>query len=720
MQVPYLFSYVDADGFRVGESGYRFCDPNCVSSLHSPVGILLSRKAYGASVGIFSYAADVDYFCPYPWSKIFANQPNPQPTPIGRDTVRTVLLTGVTVDRTVDDNGCPTFDDPYIPPAKGYVHIFDTRVITTPEESLPMTIRFEVDRPVIGPTPTPQPCKMPKVVNVKITVSHEETNPYVWLAREWNIPELSVSLDGSEWYAEVQWTNGILYTGPGNTGNQVFVNPWWGYDVRVEGEALSVEVGGCGECEYVSQPFVHCSRWEGICSTNINAERINQDLPTTSTWSPLQPGDTSGGEPVPQVVYGGSIAVTADNLRMTASVNFQDEGEIIGYNWIVQGEDGSNWNTGITTATLSLGELINPIPHITRFICNLTYRLPGSAQDRVAKLVKAVDVGTRTDHTMVIGWINPDRVSLETQDVRQQILTALPTTGIDMPDQCFSTAYALSNYCTGLPILLLQDPSTEEKYYILEWFFKFSQNQSDPSYTRPPESFRTNGIIDSTKISAFLATPENYKLAGQFQIRFRVDRSNPEMLKFRTGSVSILLDENYTGRTREPCFHTSVPAQIGPVDSQGGASVFGLTGHRLAVLGLDASPDAAGVRMFNTLMHKGYTEDPPVGIWENVGGAIRYWVPSDTGVGAVAEVATQDYPTYYIYVNGLHTGTRDQPLETDSVFYTIGTTYPFGNGFCPGYSCGGLPDRCGDGESSPSAGARQREYTRYLWWGLEE
>ena len=127
----------------------------------------------------------------------------------------------------------------------------------------------------------------------------------------------------------------------------------------------------------------------------------------------------------------------------------------------------------------------------------------------------------------------------------------------------------------------------------------------------------------------------------------------------------------------------------------------------------DGSPDVKGINIFNELLGDPRHEPLPV-FWENIGSRITFTSASAEALPPI----TQNYPTYYRYINGKHfTAVTVQEPEPGMHFYWA--SYPFGtdkstglglklqNFFLPVTILGG---RSGDAYSPPDASSRTPEY----------
>lgn len=313
------------------------------------------------------------------------------------------------------------------------------------------------------------------------------------------------------------------------------------------------------------------------------------------------------------------------------------------------------------------------------------------------------EVGTRTDHVVVIGWINPAKVPLDDTGVQKMLKIFLPKNGLNnAPDETQLTAAKLLEYIGEKDIESAFDPipfimrgypsplnavnfdgfSHKDKMYTLNWIFKFGANIEKDV----PRSFVDEaGNFDAEAVSKFVAKKKtSYKLVNQFQARFLVDTDG----FIRENSIQYLSPAKsaYVGSTLDPtcCYQTSgFRAYLGKWGKDyppGGAfpgKAHSLNAH-LLLSKFSVSQINAGVPDSRALaVEKKLTGKDQGMIWSTVDfvGMVNPYNSADTisesthlsltcepkrKVFSDAKVNAQAYPTYWIYVNGQLLGIREQ------------------------------------------------------------
>lgn len=441
---------------------------------------------------------------------------------------------------------------------------------------------------------------------------------------------------------------------------------------------------------------------------SLNGTYINKDLPTNTTYQAL---------PNPLVLYGGSVRSTSDELLLNAA----DPNPIPGttYTWYAYGAGGYApppggpiWNVVIPASS-----------GIDTFQCLV--QPPGA--EPTMKILN-VEVGVRTDDTIMVGWIDANGVPISPVGVDAPVVADLPPglgTGKPGSDPLYpfnpvaATArlFALSQNNDFLDYLSLspsQIYTQLDKDYILDWMFKYAPNPDptptllalgSPDATDPtglsttPDLTTHAGYMDYPKLQAYLADPHRFKLFNHFQVKYRVDAINPALFN---GPPTMLQQGAIVGATVNP---TGLPPDFGPIlntlsqlpfpfnvgpieaawanhtllDPQAGPAN-GLIGPVPATDHIsqcnDGSPEIPAIRAFNTLTGLGVAN--PL-FWQNIGSKITF----NCGVPAPTPI-NENYPTYYIYQNGLLVKVVKQAKTPNGHFYA--NPYPFGTD--PSY---GLP-----------------------------
>jgi len=428
-----------------------------------------------------------------------------------------------------------------------------------------------------------------------------------------------------------------------------------------------------------------CDPLTGICLHTsmtdlvITAELINQDDPTNSTWTMLAEG---------AAIYGGSEPSTADNLRLTITPS---PGTIINITWDVAGVGSGSFSTppaGSMATQWNLGDIIAPIAGDIEFAVQVTH-----SDGTVECGSFMAEIGVRTDDVIVVGWIDPNGVSLPA-GAAGWLTAMMPPTGPPVPSSLDCNLFML-DLSENSTTPLSQTITAIDRDYILKWLFKFAGN-TDPTLVIPGGDFRDpNGsYLDEAEVTGFAATPTNYKLFSRLQVAYVLNGtslSQPTILQSRTE----------TGETVNPCgaivgFLGSFPGQVGPADFQ-----FLLVGNNQRIVTInDGSPDTGAIRAFNTLTAKDLPPGQAPVFWENIGSKITFTANSGTS----PTIVMQPYPTYYVYRNGTLVNIVPQAATPNANFN--GLAYPFGTVSCIGVWGVTPGGRCGDAASPPAPSAR--------------
>ena len=325
----------------------------------------------------------------------------------------------------------------------------------------------------------------------------------------------------------------------------------------------------------------------------------------------------------------------------------------------------------------------------------VTVAFAGGAQEQSSR---DVEVGVRSDDTIVVGWINPAGVTLPggASPAVTGLLTPPP---VPSSLQCNLFVLDLSNNFTTPNFIPL---TLADRSYVLNWLFKYAGNP-DPS-TVIPGDFRNSAtsFTDESKVANFLGTLTNFKLFNRFQVKFRVGAGGTF-----NGTPIVLQQKTGIGTTKNPCgtvlgFLGLFPGQAGPAN--GPPPVPSPTNTRNSLIN-DGSPDAGAIRAFDTLTGKDLPAGATAVFWENIGTRISF----NAGGGPTPTVVVQPYPTYFEYHNGKLVNTTPQASSPLGNFQT--NPYPFGT--VPCLELGGITPggRCGDASSPADPSARVPQFT---------
>src|SRR5262249_977969 len=133
----------------------------------------------------------------------------------------------------------------------------------------------------------------------------------------------------------------------------------------------------------------------------------------------------------------------------------------------------------------------------------------------------------KSDDVVVIGWIDPNGVTLNTANLDDHILRYYPPNGqIDSLLQKGLTVFHIPSLGNLGPIHPHWPRAlhADEASYILNWLFKYAAN------TAPPNNF-----FDEQALTSFQSNPTNYKFFNRFAIEYTTVASS-----IVTGPITIV------------------------------------------------------------------------------------------------------------------------------------------------------------------------------------
>lgn len=355
----------------------------------------------------------------------------------------------------------------------------------------------------------------------------------------------------------------------------------------------------------------------GSCANlnpKVTAEAINQDDPNNTEFATL-----NGALPV---LYGGSKSATSDKLKLTASVQTSRGLSVSQYKWSVSGAGAQLYRVPPPLAGFNVWNVgsIKPAPvHIT-FLSVMTL-----SNGMTCTATKDFEVGIRTDDTLVIGWIDKDRVPLPIIDVTGPTLGKFPPNGI-VTDKTV-TLFDMATHSGFFKPIRGKFMEEADGTYILNWLFKFAPNPE------PPPSFK-----DEKDLDAFLENGHYYKLFNRFQIKYRTEGA-----KF-TAPPIILKQRTAIGITLDPITEVvNFPGEGGPTEGHILPPTAAIT--QISQIN-EGSPYQNAVKAFN-LVAAPYGQMLNAPKWNDIGSMITFGI----GLGTQSKIDMQLYPTYYLYTS---------------------------------------------------------------------
>ncbi len=324
-----------------------------------------------------------------------------------------------------------------------------------------------------------------------------------------------------------------------------------------------------------------------------------------------------------EVVFGGKY--NGDKVDYQAYVPDENERKLAtSYTWAATGPVKETGPSGATATHWTISDpdtLKWPLGDYT-ITLDMTFSDGSTGHAEYAQ-----HIASRAVDAVIIGWIDPNNVTVNPAGVTQDVTDTLPPQGFasyrtvpPAPGVLVLQAFAagwIGRLAAGSatePSDITKKLTAADKAYILNWLFKYASNSKPASsYTQTAlETFRTSGL--------------GYKLYNRFQIRYDIADGDD----YLTQAV-ILHKDAMVGITTDPIFGLPVPGQAGP--NQDAI----IKSHNDAFHVNEADPDPPAVSAFNTLVSPKN--------WNHIGSSIEEGVNTNY----IYNFLTQVYPTYYVY-----------------------------------------------------------------------
>lgn len=359
--------------------------------------------------------------------------------------------------------------------------------------------------------------------------------------------------------------------------------------------------------------------------------------------------------------YGGSTVENSDHFWVLIPPSDVAAYVVRKYDWKVSGPGAETYTPPPPSPTASRWEVgkVNPHPGILEFKCVMTVRSRGARipSTRVESGLLRIEVGVTTDNVAVIGWINPAGVSLTGEDMDSDMLRYYPLDGaasMSAVQKGLTTAHMGTLAAAGaagsgrtIHPRWPRAMTPSEKRHTLNWMFKFAGNYCSKNRC-PPTSFASNEALQAFKEQQ----TTSYKMFNQYQVKYLVENG-----RFKMNPLAIRFAAEI-GVTNNPVFDIEEAGAAGPYNRR--SENLGDVTYLIN----DGTPTVLGVSAFNALTY-------PLK-WSHIGSRIEFGIRQ----GTTERVFNQVYPTYYIFSNLKHTGTRPQASEPIGNFNT--NPYPPG------------------------------------------
>ncbi len=316
------------------------------------------------------------------------------------------------------------------------------------------------------------------------------------------------------------------------------------------------------------------------------------------------------------------------------------------------------------------------------------------------------EIGVRTDDVVVVGWIDPQQVSLNSGGVQSGLTEVLPPGGLSASDgdnAKLKAAMLLKHIAdSGVgsafqidagPLMIGVDFiafSAADKIYALNWMFKYAGNPA------PPTDFMDDDLVFSQQEVDEFLTKKNktlYKLLNHYQARYLVGEDK----KFKAESLVHLKHKVLIGNTKDPSRLYEISGLIDWIaifvattfqgypsngvfpglarENNSDTPVVTDTTSKLSNEGtpdqkaLDAFKHLTGhdqgyiwstITFFSDMQHYSETTSPSTSQ-----SLTRTPKPAEFYEG---RINTQVYPTYWIYINGQKRGVQNQAPNPSALF----------------------------------------------------
>jgi len=424
----------------------------------------------------------------------------------------------------------------------------------------------------------------------------------------------------------------------------------------------------------------------------VEVKVVNRDDPT-QTWA-------DG----PQIATGPIYAGDSDGDMVSFKLVGTDSWTSATYTWTAEGPESITGPTGVGVNTWKIEDEDGNDPDGDTWLGwkpgKYTIKCTITSGGTTTTAQFDQDVGERTDDVLVIGWIDPQQVPLNSAGVQSALTQVLPSGGLTSSDSDESKAKAAQLFnivsSQGCDFTFELGPSSDpssftafsaaDKAYALDWMFKYAGNDT------PPSSFTdSDGYFSEQQLDQFISQDDrtHYKLINHFQDKFLVDENQ----KFKKGSLIHLKHDVEVGSTKDPSRFYEVsgitawigrwvnnypadgafPGQPGPDNSS-----TPVTTGTTSKLCNEGRPAQDALNAFKNLTGQDQGQ-----IWSSItffpdlqfysetissttnNSLTRDPKPSDVSEG---RINTQVYPTYWIYLDGKRQREQNQAASPSALF----------------------------------------------------
>ncbi len=321
------------------------------------------------------------------------------------------------------------------------------------------------------------------------------------------------------------------------------------------------------------------------------------------------------------------------------------------------------------------------------------------------------EVGVRTDDVVVVGWIDPAQVTLNTSGVQSALTQVFPSGGLAASDASMAKQQAgfllkhisedgVSAGFELVPLYLrfavtnvsFNAFSAADKAYALNWMFKYAGNSP------PQNSFTTNGHFDQQLLDDFVDGHDStdFKLMNHYQAKYRVNENGKFIIEPGKTRVGEVKSKALIGNTKDPSrlydVVDSLPDAVlrflgyppkgvfqgQPSDKNTQFTIVD-TGRTTTRLLNEGRPDQKALDAFFKLtgQDQGY-------IWSSITffPDLQYYsetISPSTGQSLTRDpkpsefsqgrINTQVYPTYWFYINGVKSDKVQNQASSPSALF---------------------------------------------------
>ena len=352
--------------------------------------------------------------------------------------------------------------------------------------------------------------------------------------------------------------------------------PWYCWETTIDGKSTSAFTLAknwvVDNRSALLAPHTHSHGTNLVADKKVNLLPVEVETNYVDRDDPAKTWTTAGGSkvlPKGQAVYSGKE--TGDLVSWNLPTNITTLFGGGSYTWSAERKTPASpavTVTGVTGVDKTEWKLTSPLdwkPGTYKIKCSITKdgtTIPLEFEQRV---------GVRTDDVVVVGWIDPQPIVLNTAGVQSGLLSILPTGGLSSGsgDNEKIKAALLVKHISEIgvgssfqidlgPIMNGTDFTAftaADKTYALRWMFKFGSNSAPPAdfaNDSPPAIPGVTSIMDQSELATFVTKESlsNFKLINHYQVKYLTDADG----KFDPPTVTYPPNKKqvWIGSTKDP------------------------------------------------------------------------------------------------------------------------------------------------------------------------